>query len=90
MFYSAVTQGSTPLWLGDLSNFGGDGEEYGADTQLAYEADHEEVGAAEGRRDVGDTKDGSSVGSSRNAVVNDLHWKNTRDSGTLDGAVASF
>ena len=44
----------------------------------------------EGRTDVGDYQVRSSVGSGRNPVGNDLHWKKTVDGGTVGGTVADF
>ena len=82
--------GGTHLWLGDLVNFSGDGGDYGGDTHRVYEADHEEGGAAEGRRDVGEYQGGSSSGSCRNLFENDLHPNKAGYSVIVSGAAADF
>ena len=82
--------GGTPLWLGELGAFGGDGENGGGDTQWVSEAYHGEAGVKEGRRDMGDAQDGSSAGRGGKPVDNNLHSKKTGYGGTVGGAAANF
>ena len=58
--------------FGDVGTFSGNGEEGRSGTHRLPQTDHGEVSAADRRRDVGDDWGGSSVGSVRNAVGDDL------------------
>ena len=62
-----------------------DGDIYGVSDPY-----HREEGAAEGRWDVGDSQGRISVGSGKNPVGDDLHWKKTGDDGTVCGPAADF
>ena len=53
--------GGTTLWIGDLGNFGGDGEDGGGDSHRVSKAYHGEAGAGERIWDVGDSQGGSIV-----------------------------
>ena len=82
--------GVTPLWIGDLDNFGINGEDGGGNTHWVSKADHGKSGAAEGRWDMGDSRDGSSTGSGGSPVENDLHLNISGGSGKLGGSAAEF
>ena len=80
--------GGNPIWIGDFSPIGGNREDGGVDTHQVYETNHGEPGAEEGKRDVGYSQGGSSLGSGGDPDRNDLHRKKTGDGGTVGGAAA--
>ena len=82
--------GSTPIWLRKLGTFGGNRENGGGETHQVYEAYHGEAGDADCRQDVGDSQGGSSLGSGRNPIDHDIHWKKTRYSVTVGGDAVKF
>ena len=73
MFLQGSGTSGTTFWLGDLGNFGGNGEEGRGHTKKVSETDHEEASAINRRWDIGDAQGGSSTGSGRNSVGDDLH-----------------
>ena len=54
------------------------------------QADNGEAGAAEGRREVGDSQGISSAGSGGNSVVVELYRETTGGGGTVGGASDDF
>ena len=63
----------TNFGLRDLGTFSGNGEECTGHIHGVSEIDYGEAIATDSRRNMGDDQGGSSVGSGRNSVVDDLH-----------------
>ena len=82
--------GGTNFWIRDLGTFGSNVEEVGGRTYGFSEADNGKAGAVEGRREVGESQGGRSVGSGRNSVGNDLHRETTGYCVTVSGAADNF
>ena len=89
-----VLQGSGPINItvcfGDMGTFGGNGEEGRGSTQRIYHTDHEESSAADRRREVGDTRCRSIVGSGRNAVGDNLYMDTAGNRGTVGGVTTDI
>ena len=62
----------------------------GGNIDECSEANQGELGAEEGRQDVGDSQGGSTAVSGSKSVGDDLHRETTGDSGTVGGAAEMF
>ena len=73
------------VWFGDVGTFGGNGEEGRKGTYRLPQADHREASAEDSRWDVGDSQGGSSTGSGRNEVGDDLYRDTAGNCDTVGG-----
>ena len=80
----------TTFRIGDLGNFGGNGEEGKGHTYGFSEADHGGESVAEGRREMGDAQGGISAVIGGNSFGDGLHRGTTGNGGTVGDAMADF
>ena len=82
--------GGNPILIGDLGPIGDNGEDVRGDAPRISEKNNGEAVAAKGRRDMGYSQGGISLGSGGNPVGNDLHQKTSGDGGTVCGTEANI
>ena len=73
IFLQGGGSGYSIAWVGDVINFGGNGEEVRRDTNRVPATDHREESNAVKRKDMGDVGGGRRTRGSGNAVGEDLH-----------------